>query len=149
MWPIELIAEHYTESCERGSGETSTSTKPPGTIVSTPAITEGRRRLMSGQLALVSTTLAIRREARFCWYSRLRSVVTKISKPGGLGCGQQVAVSERIPPCARASSTTCWRSAAAKPRGTPLSSRTRISERAPVRQGFGLRTPERLSPVHE
>ena len=37
-------------------------------------------RCIRGQLGVLSTTIAIRRDCKFCWYLRLPSVVTKISK---------------------------------------------------------------------
>jgi len=36
---------------------------------------------MRGQLVVRMTTIAMVRPARFCWYARFWSVVTKTSKP--------------------------------------------------------------------
>ncbi len=82
--------------------------------------------LIRGQLVVPSTTIAIRRDLRFCWYLRLVSVVMNTSKLRLSAAASNSPFFRVAQPSSKAVETECPGSACRNGAGVPWSNKTRI-----------------------
>jgi hypothetical protein len=117
----------------------STSQKLPGVAAFTASTTRPRCRCTAGRSGLPSTTTAIRRPTRFCWYRIFLSVVKSTSKPASSAALSNAPLDNLSQPRGIASTTTCPRSERAMLRGVPWSKRMSLGGHRCLRLNRGPR----------
>ena len=90
------------------------------------ATTTGIARWMRGQLVELKTTMDRLLAARFCWYFRFLSVVTKTAKPASSAKEMSSPFFNFAQPSSKAVSTKCSVSKCRSGAGVPWSNKTRI-----------------------